>query len=235
MILDRHAVVLSVLTIVAGTVAGRAAASPHASGQPRSLIVAFGDSITYGWRLPHSATQNYAAQYARLIGGKLVDLAVSGYTCADVARRKLRKMPPGATTVIVYCGTNDIGGFGPFAGSLPNGHYRVAPATRTQLLAAEKAFKNIISTIRQKEPNAQIVALTVRRWQRMTGPEDPRFARDVTAWNAMIRTQHVRVVDIAADPRMYQVAYIQEDLIHPNLAGSTAIADDVLAATRARR
>ena len=225
MILDRHAFVLIVLTIT----------STQAGAQPPPFVVAFGDSITYGYRLPHSATQNYAAQYARLVGGKLVDLAVSGYTCADVARHELRKMPPRATTVIVYCGTNDIGGFGPSAGSLPNGHYRVAPATRTELLAAEKAFKNIISTIRQKEPNAQVVALTVRRWQRMTGPEDPRFARDVTAWNAMIRTQRVRVVDIAEDPRMYQAKYIQEDLIHPNLAGSTAIADDVLAATRPHR
>lgn len=179
--------------------------------------------------MPHPPTQNYAAVYARRIGAKLVDYAVPGYTCLDIAREDYAKMPSGASTVILNCGTNDIGGFGPSAGELPNGHHRIPPATPAKLLISEKAFKDIVAIVRRKEPKAQIVAITVRSWQRMTGPEDPRFAKDVTAWNVMIGKLHVRVVDIAADRRMYEAAFIQADLLHPNVAGNDVIAGDVFA------
>jgi lysophospholipase L1-like esterase len=193
------------------------------------LLVALGDSITYGWALPHPSTQNYAALYARRTGDRLVNLAVPGYTCAQV-RVRLARMPGGAATVILNCGTNDIGGFGATKGHLPTGHHRIPPATTSELFSAEKDYEDIVSTIRRKEPRARIIVLTIRHWQRMTGPEDPRFAKDVTTWNAMIRKSGVNVVDIAADPRMYQGAYFKPDLIHPNAAGNAAIANDVLAA-----
>lgn len=198
-----------------------AAASPH------PFVVALGDSITYGWDLPDPSAQNYASLYAGRIGAELANLAEPGYTCAQVRVRLLR-MPSGASTVILNCGTNDIGGFGAEHGGIPNGHHRIPPATQTELFSAEKDFRDILSTIRKKEPYARIVALTIRHWQRMTGPEDPRFAKDVTTWNAMIRNSGVHVVNIAADPRMYQSAYIRQDLIHPNVAGNEAIANDVL-------
>lgn len=199
---------------------------PASADTPRRLVVALGDSITYGWDLPDPAQQNYAALYAHGIGARLVNLAIPGYTCAEV-RERLSRMPGGASTVILNCGTNDIGGFGATKGHLPNGHHRIAPATQTELFSAEKDFRDIVSTVRKREQGARIIALTVRRWQRMTGPEDPRFAKDVSTWNAMIRKTGVNVVDIAADPRMYQGAYIKPDLIHPNAAGNAAIARDV--------
>lgn len=195
------------------------------------FVVALGNSITYGWALPHPSAQNYAAVYARRIGGRLDNLAVPGYTCAQV-RERLPRMPAGASTVILNCGTNDIGGFGAVKGSLPNGHHRIPPATQRQLFSAEKDFKDILSIVRKKEPHARILALTIRHWQRMTGPEDPRFAKDVSTWNAMIRQSGVHVVDIAADPRMYQGPFIKPDLIHPNVAGNAVMADDVFASTR---
>lgn len=198
------------------------------------MLVALGDSITYGWALPSPSTQNYAALYADRVGIKLVNLAVPGYTCAQV-RVRLSRMPAGASTVILNCGTNDIGGFGATPGHLPNGYHRIPPATQIQLFSAEKDFEDIVSTVRKKEPRARIVALTIRHWQRMTGPEDPRFAKDVTTWNAMIRQAGVHVVDIAADPRMYQGRYIKWDLIHPNAAGNVVIAGDVLASFAARK
>lgn len=206
-----------------------ASAQTHAAVAPRKLLIALGDSITYGWALPDPATQNYAVLYARRIGDKLVNLAVPGYTCAQV-RERLPRMPPGASTVILNCGTNDIGGFGAKNGGLPNGHHRIAPATQRELFAAEKDFTDILSTVRKRETGARIVVLTVRHWQRMTGPEDDRFSKDVTTWNAMIKKSGAKVVDVAADPRMYQAGYVQEDLIHPNVAGNKAIANDVLAA-----
>lgn len=198
------------------------------SAPAQPLLVALGDSITYGWDLPHPSTQNYAALYARRAGNRLINLAVPGYTCAQV-RERLPKMPGGASTVILNCGTNDIGGFGATPGHLPTGHHRIAPATQSQLFSAEKDFLDIVSIVRKRQPRARIVALTVRHWQRMTGPEDPRFAKDVTTWNSMIRKAGVRVVDIAADPRMYQGRFIKPDLIHPNAAGNEAIASDVFA------
>jgi lysophospholipase L1-like esterase len=202
----------------------------YAGAAPRPLVVALGDSITYGWRLPHPPTQNYAALYARRIGGNLADLAVPGYTCADIGREELPRMPPGAAIVILNCGTNDIGGFGAAPGGMPSGRHRVPPATQAKLQAAQDSFRGLLSAIRQREPHARIIAITVRHWQRMTGPEDPRFALDVTEWNAMIRSAHVAVADIAADPRMYQLAFIQPDLLHPNVAGNAVIADDTFAA-----
>lgn len=198
-----------------------------ASAPPRPLLVALGDSITYGWALPHPSSQNYTALYASRTGARLVNLAVPGYTCAQV-RERLSRMPAGASSVILNCGTNDIGGFGATKGALPNGHHRIAPATQTELFSAEKDFRDILSTIRKTEPRARIIVLTVRHWQRMTGPEDPRFAKDVTTWNAMIKNAGVSVVDIAADPRMYRGAFIKPDLIHPNVAGNRVIANDVI-------
>ena len=197
-----------------------------AGAAPHPFVVALGDSITYGWALPEPSTQNYASLYADRVGAELANLAVPGYTCAQV-RVRLTRMPSGASTVILNCGTNDIGGFGAVEGGVPNGHHRIPPATQRELFSAEKDFRDILSIVRKKEPNARIVVLTIRHWQRMTGPEDPRFAKDVTTWNAMIRKSGAHVVDIAADPRMYQLEYIQEDLIHPNIEGNDAIADDV--------
>jgi lysophospholipase L1-like esterase len=197
-----------------------------AGAAPHPFVVALGDSITYGWALPEPSTQNYASLYADRVGAELANLAVPGYTCAQV-RVRLTRMPSGASTVILNCGTNDIGGFGAVDGGVPNGHHRIPAATQSELFSAEKDFRDILSIVRKKEPNARIVVLTIRHWQRMTGPEDPRFAKDVTTWNAMIRKSGAHVVDIAADPRMYQSEYIQEDLIHPNIEGNDAIADDV--------
>lgn len=197
-----------------------------AAAAPHPFVVALGDSITYGWALPDPSTQNYASLYADRVGAEIANLAVPGYTCAQV-RVRLTRMPSGASTVILNCGTNDIGGFGAVNRGLPNGHHRISPATQRELFSAEKDFSDILSIVRKKEPSARIVVLTIRHWQRMTGPEDPRFAKDVTTWNAMIRKSGVHVVDISADPRMYQAEYIQSDLIHPNVEGNDAIADDV--------
>lgn len=217
---SRPGVVKRVLLIPA-FICALAAAPPH------PFVVALGDSITYGWLLPDPSTQNYASLYADRIGAELANLAVPGYTCAQV-RVRLTRMPSGASTVILNCGTNDIGGFGAVHGGVPNGHHRIPPATQSELFSAEKDFRDILSTIRKKEPHARIVVLTIRHWQRMTGPEDPRFAKDVTTWNAMIRKSGVHVVDIASDPRMYNSGYIRSDLIHPNIAGNEAIENDVL-------
>lgn len=200
--------------------------SAIAAAAPHPFVVALGDSITYGWALPDPSTQNYASLYADRVGAEIANLAVPGYTCAQV-RVRLTRMPSGASTVILNCGTNDIGGFGAVNRGLPNGHHRISPATQRELFSAEKDFRDILSIVRKKEPSARIVVLTIRHWQRMTGPEDPRFAKDVTTWNAMIRKSGVHVVDISADPRMYQAEYIQSDLIHPNVEGNDAIADDV--------
>ncbi|HZZ01086.1 MAG TPA: GDSL-type esterase/lipase family protein, partial [Candidatus Baltobacteraceae bacterium] len=130
MSITRHLFVPALLASAAIAMSTRAAVPARAAGPSHRLIVALGDSITYGWALPQPATQNYASLYARRVGVKLVNLAVPGYTCAQV-RLTLPKMPPDASTVILNCGTNDIGGFGAMHGGLPNGHHRIAPATQT--------------------------------------------------------------------------------------------------------
>jgi lysophospholipase L1-like esterase len=192
------------------------------------LLVALGDSITYGFGLARPSTQNYAAQFAAHAHDRIVNLARPGYDCTDVLKREVPKLPAGATTVILNCGTNDIGGFDLTASGLPDGHKRAVPAGPRDMHAAEGSFSRIVAQIRRRDPSAQIIIVTVRHWQRMTGPEDPRFAADVDAWNRYVRLDGVRVVDIAADPRMYLSENFREDLLHPNLAGHDAITGDFL-------
>jgi lysophospholipase L1-like esterase len=191
-----------------------------------ALIVALGDSITYGYGLASPPMQNYAALYAHRAHAKIVDLAVPGYQCDEVVRDEIPKMPRGASTVILNCGTNDIGGFSFTADDKPDGTHRTAPANDAEIAAAERTFARALALIRAREPQAKIVLIGVRSWQRMTGPPSPQFARDVAVWNAMLRATGLPVVDLTRDPRMYARAYFQPDLLHPNVAGNAAIASD---------
>lgn len=221
-----------ICTLIASTLAGsqRVAEAVGLRSRP-PLVVALGDSITFGFGLTRPAQQNYAARYARRSHARLANLAVPGYTCVDVLQREVPKMPAGATVVILNCGINDIGGFGLQPSGLPDGHLRSAPASRAELHASETAFVRMLAAIRRRDAGARIVVFTQRHWQRMTRREDARFAADVDAWNAFIRVPGVRVVDIAADRRFALPVAMQSDLIHPNLAGHTALLDDLERAT----
>jgi lysophospholipase L1-like esterase len=190
------------------------------------LVVALGDSITYGYGLPSPQTQNYAARYARRIHGRLYNLAMPGYQCDDVANDEIPKMPRGASIVILNCGANDVGGFGFTPLGKPDGRVRTAPANDAELKNAEGSFARALVLIRKKEPTAAIYLVNLRHWQRMTGPESLQFERDVSAWNAMLAATGLRVVDISNDPRMYRAEFVQDDLLHPNVAGNDAIAGD---------
>ncbi|MGB6984429.1 MAG: SGNH/GDSL hydrolase family protein [Candidatus Aquilonibacter sp.] len=189
-------------------------------------MVALGDSITYGYGLPYPITQSYARQYVRRIRGKVVNLAVPGSQCDDVANNEIPKMPGHASIVILNCGSNDIGGFGFTPEGKPDGTKRTAPANDAELAAAERAFARALVLIREKAPRATIYLVNLRHWQRMTGPESPQFAKDVNAWNAMLERTGVHIVDISSDPRMYLAEYISPDLLHPNVEGNAAIASD---------
>jgi lysophospholipase L1-like esterase len=190
------------------------------------LVVALGDSITFGYGLASPATQNYAARYTQHIDGKLVNLAVPGYQCEDVVDNEIPKMPRGASIVILNCGANDIGGYSFQFEDKPTGSRRTPAANDAELMRAENAFARALALIRSREPKATIYLVNLRHWQRMTGAESPQFAKDVNAWNAMLAATGLHVVDISSDPRMYRPAYIQGDILHPNPAGNEAIADD---------
>lgn len=190
------------------------------------LVVALGDSITYGYGLPSPATENYAARYTQRIRGKLVNLAAPGFQCDDVVNNEIPRMPRGAAIVILNCGANDIGGFGFTDAYKPDGTKLTAAANERELRAAERTFAHALALIRRKAPNATIYLVNLRHWQRMTGAEAPRFAADVSAWNAMLEATGLPVVDISGDPRMYRHPYIQADLLHPNVEGNAAIASD---------
>jgi lysophospholipase L1-like esterase len=215
--------ILPLLAAAFGLMAGSPAPAAHPS---LPLAVALGDSITYGYRLPSPATQNYAALYAKRMNLRLDDLARPGYTCAEVANREIPQMPHGAAVVILYCGTNDIGGFRMEERSGPVGTVRGPSATDAELAAAEKDFGRVLAAIRVRDPYAAIYLLTVRHWQRMTGPEAPQFAKDVHAWNTMIKATGLNVVDVADDSRLYRSAYVLPDLLHPSVRGNDAIVSD---------
>jgi lysophospholipase L1-like esterase len=198
------------------------AAMPPASHPAAPLVVALGDSITYGYGLPSRTRQNYAALYTASIGGKLVNLGQPGYNCQDVLKNEVPNMPTGARVVILYCGTNDVGGFD-FS---PAKVTRAPAATDAELAAYEKTFASVLAAVRAKEPHAKLYLLNLRHWQGIDGPEPRQFARDVDAWNAMLEATHLQVVDLCGDARMYNLANFLHDEIHPNVAGSKAMAGD---------
>jgi len=218
------------VALIAGHIASASAADPVS---PPPLVVSIGDSIAYGFGAPAPATQSYAARYARAVGARLLNLAVPGVSCADVAAVQVPKVPRDARLIIVNCGTNDVGGFGLLSSGLPNGRARVAPANDAQMVVAERGFTRMIAVLRRAAPRARIAVVNLRHWERMTGPEAPQFARDVDAWNAMLAATGLRVVDISADRRLYRSRYIERDLLHPNADGYLAIADDVCRAAHA--
>ncbi len=150
------------------------------------LVVALGDSITFGYGLSSPTTQNYAARFTEHIRGRLVNLAVPGSQCDAIANNQLPKMPRGASIVILNCGSNDIGGFGFTPEGKPDGTKHTAPANDAELAAAERDFARALALIRANAPHATIYLVNLRHWQRMTGQESPQFARDVNAWNAML-------------------------------------------------
>lgn len=193
-----------------------------------TFVVALGDSLARGYGLPSPATQSYAAIFVRQVGGTLVNLATAGAQCEDVVDNEIPKMPRGASIVILHCGANDIGGFGFTAEGKPDGTKRTASANDAELVSAEHDFARAIALIRAKEPGATIYLVNLRHWQRMTGAESPQFAKDVDAWNAMLRKTGLPIVDIGEDPRMYESRYILPDLLHPNIEGNEAIASDIL-------
>lgn len=190
------------------------------------LVVALGDSITYGYGLPSPATQSYVAQYTERVHGRLTNLAVPGSQCDDVANNEVPEMPHGASTVVLNCGSNDIGGFGFTPEGKPDGTKRTAPANDAELAEAEEAFARAIALVRAKAPHATIYLVNLRHWQRMTGAESPQFAKDVDAWNAMLARTRLHVIDISRDPRMYESRFMLLDLLHPNVEGNAAIASD---------
>jgi len=190
------------------------------------LVIALGDSMTCGYGLASPLTQSYAARYTRRIHGRLANLAVPGYQCEDVLDNEIPKMPRGASVVILNCGTNDIGGFSFTPEGKPDGSKRTAPANDAELAAAQQAFAKALALIRREEPAATIDLVNLRHWQRMTGPETPQFAKDVTVWNAMLAATNLHVIDLSVDPRMYRTRYLQADLLHANAEGNAAIASD---------
>jgi lysophospholipase L1-like esterase len=190
------------------------------------LVVALGDSITFGYGLSSPSSQNYAARYAQRIHGNLVNLAVPGSQCDDVANNEIPKMPRSASIVILNCGSNDIGGFGFTPEGKPDGTKRTAPANDAELAEAEHALVRALVLIRAKAPHATIYLVNLRHWQRMSGPESPQFAKDVNAWNATLARTGLQVIDISSDPRMNLAAFILPDLLHPNAEGNAAIASD---------
>jgi lysophospholipase L1-like esterase len=214
----RRIAVLAAVAIALIRLPANALAAPSSV---RPLVVALGDSITYGHGLPDPAKQNYAALYTASIGGKLVNLAVPGYDCGDVLDKEVPQMPAGAAIVILNCGINDVGGFD---FTPPDRVTREAALTDAELALHERTFAKLVAQIRSKEPAAKVYLVNLRHWQRIGATEPRQFAKDVDAWNAMLVATHLTVIDLSNDPRMYDSANFLPDEMHPNVAGQKAIA-----------
>lgn len=206
--------------------------------RPDGVVVAFGDSITDGYGTTPNAGNRYPDELAeRLLAQRtrlgVVNSGISGNklladsTCfgeAGVSRIRRDALDlPGARTVVVLLGINDIGG-----GGFPDFGCGTSPTvTAAEMIDGHRA---LIGAARAR--GVRIIGATMLPFKGATGyytPDKESVRDEVNDW---IRNSgaYDAVADLdraLADPDdadMLAPAYDSGDRVHPNDAGARAIA-----------
>ncbi len=206
--------------------------------RPRTgdVTVAFGDSITDGYRSTLDADQRYPDQLATLgHHGPVVNAGISGNrlltdstVLGDSALARFRRdvlEQPGIGTAVVLIGINDIG----LSGSAGPDGVVYPPVSSDQLIAG---YRDLIAQARAK--GVRIVGATILPFAGSVyfSPEKERLRTEVNTW---IRESGAfdKVVDLERalaapeDRTRLATGFDSGDHLHPNDSGYRAIAEVV--------
>ena len=200
------------------------AAAHAAHGRRVAVIVALGDSITYGTRAgPLGRAVPWTAVLARRLGLNVVNAGIPGNTVVAVCRRcgvpavvRLNVdalAVPGIRTLIVLEGINDV----------------IHGARATAIIAGLRQIAARAQARRVRVIAGTLLPYDGCRWYHSRGE---RVRAVVNAW---IRTAHIfdGVIDFARlmaardDPLRLNPAYDSGDGLHPNAAGYRAMGDAI--------
>ncbi|GGJ02413.1 hypothetical protein GCM10010885_09640 [Alicyclobacillus cellulosilyticus] len=225
-----------------------AVAAPAASGwaKQEQHLVALGDSITYGLYLAadtaHPAPQAYPFLVARDEGWQVTNLAVPGWTSADLlhalATPRFTAALRQATVVTVDIGSNDLlrAAAPLLARYLADGSLTVTPADTARLQAAAAAFAanlpRIVAAIR-RQTAAPLVLLNLYDPFPDRHPLHPLAEEVIAAENQAILTVAAQSQSLFADVYLVFNHHQAEDVrvaahdVHPTVAGQRALAQCV--------
>lgn len=168
----------------------------------RAPLTAYGDSITAGWGASTPA-RSYAALVASALGRALDTRAIGGST---IAQQLAALQPPGAGPVILLAGTNDMRAGTPLA------EYRAALADMVALLPGVWV--------------AGPLSMTPAGY----AAYGPAWSHGSDAAVAAYRAATAEIAGARYVPVVYDPANVAADLVHPNDAGHTQIAESFLRA-----
>jgi lysophospholipase L1-like esterase len=206
------------------------------AAQSVPVIVAFGDSITDGGWSTLDANRNWPSVLAKLMltgegktraavvnegigGNRVLHEIVSTNAMARFDRDVIEQ--PGASTVIVFEGINDIGA--PYG---PRGMFHDQIVTAADLI---HAMQQLIERCHMRHIKVVGATLTPFKGAVYYAPEGEVVRQ---AFNQWIRTSGAfdavidfdKVIDDPANPGHYKSAYDCGDHLHPNDAGYEAMA-----------
>ena len=164
---------------------------------PKDTILAFGDSLTYGYNT--KPTESYPALLKQLTGYKIINEGVLGNTSVDGVKRLAPLLEDGNIKLMILCfGGNDI----------------------IQGLSKEK-LKNNLKTMIQlaKEKNIKVLLISVP-YLNIFGLSDMQLYEEVT------EEENVALLSGMLAEILEQPA-LKSDQIHPNALGYKIMAEKI--------
>lgn len=179
-------------------------------------IAFVGDSITAGVMLPGGGgtlnpTQDSPTAYPFLVGkalgAQVYDLGIGGETIGQAIGAELPQIPPSASTVVIYLGTNNIFG--------------VTNSSTTALAVSEES--QLVSDIRARMPKACLL---------MVALPYPIFSNSfidaqVDSFDSALATKNRLVLDLRQEQWTTDASNYYPGGIHPNPIGNADLAKNV--------
>ncbi|WP_203185848.1 SGNH/GDSL hydrolase family protein [Streptomyces pratensis] len=227
---------------LSGVEVGGAEQGPYGpgAGKPGDGIVVFGDSVTDGFGSTPNTDRRYSDVLAELTGRPVVNQGIGGNlllndsawygerATARFGRDVLDQ--PGASTVVVLVGLNDIGFSEAAKGPNPPVTYRPAPVVTSAEIVA--GYRELIAAAHDKGLEAVGATLLPLKGSDHWGPHAARVSNEVNDW---IRrsgefdayADFDKALASPSDPDRLDPAYDHGDALHPNDAGYRVMAEEV--------
>lgn len=208
--------------------------------KPGDGIVVFGDSVTDGFGSTPNADRRYSDALAELTGRPVVNQGIGGNlllndsawygerATARFGRDVLDQ--PGASTVVVLEGLNDIGFSEAAKGPNPPATYKPAPVVTSAEIVA--GYRELIDAAHDKGLKAVGATMLPLKGSDHWGPHAARVSNEVNDWirNAGEFDAYVdfdKALASPSDPDRLDPAYDFGDALHPNDAGYRVMAKEV--------